>query len=322
MSNIILTKQLKNAQRVLKGSLSAKTGQNNIASMQALLDTAPSSSVRSLSPTRTYEPRDPSTISRTHHPSPSNAILSIHKKSIESYVPSHDLRTDSAQQDIGRSHVPSRCLSVPSPSACSSLVTVTLQAHRSSSSPPPSMNKHAVSIWQANSAQGGRDIERERDRDRERAKDRDRERARVRDRDWEREREKARIRERDRIEDSSNELKRHCSSNHPRLREDSDKNSPCTPYLSLASAHTVADSHTETSDLYTRSIPQYTDETFDLELKRAYEGSSRAVSRTGPKATRSGYHSDGRQGSGYCGGRGRGRGRGGGGVRQAGLYSG
>lgn len=328
LSIIIFTIQLKNAQKVLKGSLSAKTSQNNIASVQALLDTAPSSSVRPLSSTRTYAPRDPSAISKIHHPSPSNAILSIHKKSIESYVPSHDLRTDSAQQDIGRSLVPSRCLSVPSPSACSSLVTATLQAHRSSSSPLSSINKRDVSICQANSAQGDRDVERERDieretemardRDRERAKDRDRVRARVRDRDWERERE--RDRDRDRIEYSSQELKRHYSTNHPRSRADSDKNSPCTTYLSLASTHTVADRHTEISDPYSRSIPQYTDEDFDLELKRAYEGSSRAVSRIGPKATRSGYHSDGRQGSGYS--EDRGRGRGGGGVRQTGLYSG
>ena len=192
------------------------------------------------------------------------------------------------------------------------------------------MNKHNVSISQANSAQGDRGIgrERERDRDRERAKDRDRERARVRDRDWERERERGRERGRDRvrIKESSNELKRHYSSNHPRLREDGDKNSPCTPYLSLASAHTVADRHTETSDLYTRSIPQYTDEDFDLELKRAYEGSSRAVSRTGPKAVlssiRSGYHSDGRQGSGYGEDKGRGSDRNRGRAQQAGLYSG
>jgi hypothetical protein len=323
--NIIFTTQLKNAQRVLKGSLSAKTSQNNIASMQALLDTSPSS-VRSLSPTRTYAPRDPSTISRTHHTSPSNAILSIYKKSVESYVPSHGLRTDSTQQDIGRSHVPSRCLSVPSPSACSSLVAATLQAHRSSSSPLSSMDKHTVSICQANSAQGDRDIEREREREmaRERAKDRDRERARVRDRDWERERERGR--DRDRIEDSSNELRRHYSANHPRLREDGDKNSPCTPYLSLASAHTVADRHTKTSDLYSKSIPQYTDEDFDLELKRAYEGSSRAVSRTGPKAVlssiRSGYHSDGRQGSGYGEEKSRGSDRNRGRARQTGLYSG
>lgn len=202
------------------------------------------------------------------------------------------------------------------------------------------MNKHTVSICQANSAQGDRDIERERERDieRERAKDRDRERARVRDRDWERERERERERElerervrergrdRDRIEDSSNELKRHYNSNHPRLREDDDKNSPCAPYLSLASAHTVADRHTETSDLYSRSIPQYTDEDFDLVLKRAYEGSSRAVSRTGPKAVlssiRSGYHSDGRQGSGYGEDKGRGSDRNRGRAQQAGLYSG
>jgi hypothetical protein len=192
------------------------------------------------------------------------------------------------------------------------------------------MNKHTVSICQANSVQGDRVIERERerDRDRERAKDRDRERARVRDRDWEREREREmeRERERDRIEDSSNKLKRHCSSNHPRLREDSDKNSPCTPYLSLASAHTVADRHTETSDLYSKSIPQYTDEDFDLELKRAYEGSSRAVSRTGPKAVlssiRSGYHSDGRQGLGFGEDKGRVNDRNRGRARQAGLYSG
>ena len=59
-----------------------------------------------------------------------------------------------------------------------------------------------------------------------------------------------------------------------------------TTYLSHASPHTYTASSRfdETLDSHSRTIPQYTDEDFDIELMRAYEGSSRRLHETGPTA--------------------------------------
>ena len=246
--------------------------------MKALLDSVPSfspsssSSLHSLSPSRTYAPRGPSMIPRRCHLS--HATVSNHRKMLsESYVPCRALRpdrahhgkfTDSNRMEMGRTNVPTRYLSVPTPSGCSSLVNATLRAHRSSPSPLTSWNTHTTSIGQSSYATSDRD--------------------------------------RARTEGPSHELESLYGSSDPKYHDDIDMDSPSS-YLTLASAHAAASRLDKTFEPHSRRKPLYTDEDFDTKLKRAYEGSSRGILRTNPKvflhASRSGHHSDGGRGSGY-----------------------
>ena len=230
--------------------------------MLALLDSESSSSLRSLSTSRTYAPRGLSVVDQPRRRLDSDTPLSLDKTlSSASYVPYHSLRTDST--------LPYRDLSVPTPSGCSNLVTTTLNAHRSSAlplSPPPpppppppplppplplsSYSTHYLSCSPT--------------------------RARVRAE----------------TEDSTSKLDRTILYSATEVayqkHVDKGKGNPCTSttYLShtLPHKHTAPSRFDETLDPHSRTIPQYTDEDFDIKLMRAYEGSSSRLHETGPTA--------------------------------------
>ena len=237
---------------MLEGSLRAKKNQNDVASMLALLDSESSSSLRSLSTSRTYAPRDLSVVDQSSRRLPSDTPLSIDKTlSSASYVPYRSLRTDSTlhYNDV----------SVPTPSVCSNLVTTTLKAHRSSAlphSPPPPpppplplalplplpLPLSSYSTYYKSCSP-------------------------------------TRARGKAENEDSTHKLHRTRLYGSTDLEYqkhvDKGKGNPrsSTTYLSHTSphTHTAPSSFDETLDPHSRTIPQYTDEIFDIKLMRAYE---------------------------------------------------